>query len=42
MDKITKLQDMYHHMVENYKEMDEPQSPMSTTQENGRTITIGL
>jgi hypothetical protein len=42
MDKLTKLQDMYHHMVENYKEMDEPQSPMSATQENGRTIAIGL
>lgn len=35
MDKITKLQDMYHHMVENYKEMNEQGSPTSV-QDNGK------
>lgn len=34
MEKLTRLQDMYHHMVKNYKEMDEMESPTST-QENG-------
>lgn len=29
MNKITKLQDMYHHMVENYQEMNEQGSPTS-------------